>query len=67
MTSNLFPYALKTDAGLYYTGKSGEAYVSADKDEAFGFGPTMEAAERRCANLNRMAAITGNRFSVVTL
>jgi len=51
------------DQVVFYTGRAGEAYVSADRAEAFGYSSFAEAA-RRQDTLNRAAPLTGRFFRV---
>lgn len=51
------------DRVLYYTGRAGQAYVSENREEAFGYSSASEAGLRQ-DNLNRAAQITGLFFRV---
>jgi len=48
---------------VYYTGRAGSLFVSADPSQAFCYDG-IEAARRRAANLNQMTPIHGIRFFV---
>lgn len=48
----------------FYTGRAGEAWVSADPREAFAFASYGEA-ERKALLFNRRTALTGLHFAVV--
>lgn len=48
---------------VYYTGRAGQAFVSKQAEEAFGYDG-LEAARRRATNLNQMTEIHGIRFIV---
>lgn len=48
---------------LVYTGRAGQAWVSANKAEAFSYA-SREEAERKAALFNRASALHGLTFSV---
>lgn len=48
---------------VYYTGRAGQAFVSKQAEEAFGYD-SLEGARRRATNLNQMSEIHGMRFIV---
>ena len=55
----------KTQTGAfagYYTGRAGEAWVSADRSQAFSLG--AGEAQRKAALFNSRAILTGLTFEV---
>lgn len=56
-------FIIATDAGTFYNGKAGPAWVSANRLEAFTYASRAEA-ERSAALFNRMTPLHGLTFSV---
>ena len=49
--------------GKFYNGKAGDAWLSADKREAFAYG-TREGAQRKADIFNRATCLHGLTFTV---
>lgn len=56
-------FVLRTTSGLFYNGKAGPAWVSADKAEAFTYSEAE--ATRKAAMFNRGTVLHGLTFEVV--
>jgi hypothetical protein len=63
---NLVPIVGRTANGgtVWYTGRAGAAFVSADRADAF-MGYSLEGARNRATILNRGTAFHGIRFVAV--
>jgi hypothetical protein len=48
---------------VYYTGRAGQAFISANLTDVFTYD-SLEQARRRALNLNQMTEIHGVRFHV---
>jgi hypothetical protein len=62
-TANFVPVIGRTAEGstVWYTGKAGEQFISADPHEAF-MGYSLDGARNRAKNLNRMTPMHGIYF-----
>jgi len=56
-------YVLRTTSGMFYTGRSGDTWVSSDRAEAFVYSGKGEA-DRKVCNFNKMSRLHGHTFYV---
>ena len=56
-------HVLRTNSGMFYTGRAGDAWVSSDRAEAFSYSGKGEA-DRKVSSFNRMSRLHGHTFFV---
>jgi len=56
-------HVLRTNSGLFYTGRAGDKWISADRAEAFSYEGKGEA-DRKACGFNRTSRLHGYTFHV---